>query len=137
VTSELALARTPMVVGYRLGWLTYALARPFVHVPYIVLANLVLQRQAIPEFVQQDCTPAALARALKPLFQDTAARAQQLSDLEAAVTAFGLGGEAPSIRAARAVLAIAQRRPVVLPQCTREPCAGGAEIQLPSRISRA
>jgi len=137
VTSELALARTPMVVGYRLGWLTYALARPFVHVPYIVLANLVLQRQAIPEFVQQDCTPAALARALKPLFQDTAARAQQLSDLEAAVSAFGLGGEAPSIRAARAVLAIAQRRSVVLPQCTREPCAGGAEIQLPSRISRA
>ena len=53
VTSELALARTPMVVAYRLGWLTYALARPFVHVPYIVLVNLVLQRQAIPEFVQQ------------------------------------------------------------------------------------
>ena len=53
VTSELALARTPMVVGYRLGWLTYALARPFVHVPYIVLANLVLQRQAVPEFVQR------------------------------------------------------------------------------------
>ena len=110
VTSELALARTPMVVGYRLGWLTYALARPFVHVPYIVLINLVLRRQAIPEFVQQACTPPALANALRPLFQDGAVRAQQLSDLKAAVTAFGLGGEAPSIRAARAVLEIAEKR---------------------------
>jgi len=110
VTSELALARTPMVAGYRLGWLTYALARPFVHVPYIVLINLVLQRPAVPEFVQQACTPAALARALKPLFQNGPARAQQLADLQAAVTAFGLGGEAPSIRAARAILEIAAER---------------------------
>ena len=45
------LARTPMVVGYRLGWLTYALARPFVHVKHIVLINLVLGRTAVPEFV--------------------------------------------------------------------------------------
>jgi lipid-A-disaccharide synthase len=110
VTSELALARTPMIAGYRLGWLTYALARPFIHVPYIVLINLVLQRQAIPEFVQQACTPAALANALKPLFHNGPARVQQLHDLEAAVTAFGLGGEAPSIRAARAVLEIAEKR---------------------------
>src|ERR1700680_4346671 len=43
VTSELALARTPMVVGYHLGWLTYALARPFVPSPYFVLVHLVLR----------------------------------------------------------------------------------------------
>ena len=120
VTSELALARTPMVVGYRLGWLTYALARPFVHVPYIVLVNLVLQRPAIPEFVQQACTPTALANALKPLFQDGPARVQQLNDLAAAVTAFGLGGEAPSIRAARAVLAIAEKRHATVSQAIPE-----------------
>jgi lipid-A-disaccharide synthase len=107
VTSELALAQTPMVVGYRLGWLTYALARPFVHAKYSVLANLVLNRDAVPEFIQGACTPEALAQALKPLFSADGARAKQLRDLEAAARAFGAGQERPSLRAARAVLELA------------------------------
>jgi lipid-A-disaccharide synthase len=107
VTSELALAGTPMVAAYRLGGLTYALARPFVHVPYIVLVNLVLQREAVPELIQHACRPEALARAVKPLLLGGPQREAQLRDLEQAVRAFGLGGEAPSLRAARTLLAIA------------------------------
>ena len=111
VTSELALAKTPMVVGYRVGWLTYLLARPLMHVTYIVLINLVLGREAVPEFTQGACTPNALADALKPLLTDPAARAKQLRDLEDAVVAFGLGQESPSLRAARVVLELAQSPP--------------------------
>ena len=108
VTSELALAKTPMVVAYKVGWLTYALAKPFMHVPYMVLVNLVLGRKAIPEFAQYACTPAALVRALKPLLTDEAARAKQIRDLEDGVRAFGMGQETPSLRAARAVLELAK-----------------------------
>jgi lipid-A-disaccharide synthase len=111
VTSELALAKTPMAVGYRLGWLTYALARPFIHVTYIVLINLVLQRKAVPEFIQSACEPEALAAALIPLLRDTAQRTAQLGELDAAVRAFGVGGEPPSIRAARIVLSVAGSAP--------------------------
>jgi lipid-A-disaccharide synthase len=107
VTSELALAKTPMVVGYRVGSVTYALARWFLLVPYIVLINLILDRQAVPEFVQDACEPEALARALKPLLSDTPERAKQLRDLEEAVREFGAGGEAPSLRAARVLLSVA------------------------------
>jgi lipid-A-disaccharide synthase len=107
VTSELALARTPMVVGYRLGWLTAALARPFIVVSHVVLINLVLGRKAVPELIQEDCTPEALARALKPLLTDPAAHARQVRDLEEAVRAFGMGQESPSLRAARAVIELA------------------------------
>jgi len=109
VTTELALARKPMVVGYRLGWLTYLLARPFIHVSSIVLINLVLERQAVPEFIQSACTAEALARGVKPLLIDQQARARQLRDLDEANRVFGLGGESPSERAARAVLAIARK----------------------------
>jgi lipid-A-disaccharide synthase len=109
VTSEIALAKTPMVVAYRVGWLTYALAKPFMHVPYMVLVNLVLGRKAVPEFEQYDGTPEALARALKPLLTDEAARDQQVRDLEEGVRAFGMGQEAPSLRAARAILELAKR----------------------------
>jgi lipid-A-disaccharide synthase len=98
-----------MVVAYRVGWLTYALAKPFMHVPYMVLVNLVLGRKAVPEFEQYDGTPEALARALKPLLTDEAARDQQVRDLEEGVRAFGMGQEAPSLRAARAILELAKR----------------------------
>jgi lipid-A-disaccharide synthase len=108
VTSELALARTPMVVGYRLGAITYALVRGFLLVPYIVLINLILDREAVPEFLQEKCEPETLARALRPLLADTPERARQVRDLEEAVREFSAGGEAPSMRAARALLALAE-----------------------------
>jgi lipid-A-disaccharide synthase len=96
-----------MVVGYRLGSITYALVRRFLLVPYIVLINLILDRQAVPEFLQGKCEPQTLARALTPLLSDTPERAKQLRDLEEAVREFGAGGEAPSVRAARVLLSIA------------------------------
>ncbi len=108
VTSELALARTPMVVGYRVGRVTYALARHFILAPYIVLINLILDRLAVPEFVQSKCEPLTLARALRPLLADTPERAKQIRDLDEAVREFSAGGEAPSLRAARTLLMLAE-----------------------------
>jgi lipid-A-disaccharide synthase len=107
VTSELALAGTPMVVGYRLGWLTHALAKPFIHARYATLVNLVLDREAVPEFLQYNCTPEKLAGAVATLLSDARVRERQLRDLEEAVRAFGMGQESPSLRAARAVLELA------------------------------
>src|SRR5262249_41850066 len=107
VTSELALARTPMVVGYRLGWLTAQIAKRYMKARFVTLVNLMLGREAVPEFLQDRCTPEALAEALKRLLLDPHARAQQLRDLKEAVRGFGLGQESPSLRAARAVLQLA------------------------------
>jgi lipid-A-disaccharide synthase len=104
VTIELALAGTPMVVAYRLGALTYALARPFVNVRFITLANILLDRAAVPEFIQSACTGPALAQALLPLLTDEQARERQQRDLAEAVSKLGFGGEHPSARAAHALL---------------------------------
>ena len=110
VTTELALAGTPMVVAYRLGALTYALVRPFVRVDYITLANILLDRPAVPELIQSKCTGAALAEAALPLLNDEDARARQRRDLAEAMAKLGLGGEPPSLRAARALLAFARKQ---------------------------
>lgn len=104
VTTELALAGTPMVVGYKLGWLTYALARPFIHVRFATLVNLLLDREAVPELIQSRCTPGRLGDAVVELLTDATAREKQKADLAAAVKLLGVGGEAPSLRAARAIL---------------------------------
>ena len=108
VTSELALAKTPMVVGYRVGQVTYALARHFLLAPYIVLINLILDRLAVPEFIQAKCEPLTLSRALLPLFANSPERNKQLRDLDEAVREFSVGGEAPSVRAARTLLMLAE-----------------------------
>jgi lipid-A-disaccharide synthase len=104
VTTELALARKPMVVGYKAGWLTYALALPLMNVRYITLINILLGREAVPEFLQSRCTPDNLADAVVRLFKDRDAISHELDDLDEATLLLGRGGEAPSIRAARAIL---------------------------------
>lgn len=107
VTTELALAHTPMVVGYKVGWLTYFLSKPLMNVKYATLINLILNRPAIPEFLQAECTPEMIADGVKRLLIDAGARSRQLADIDEALTALGRGGESPSLRAARALLELA------------------------------
>jgi lipid-A-disaccharide synthase len=104
VTTELALARTPMVVTYRFGWLTYALAKPFVRVRFGALTNILLDREAVPELIQRDCTPDKIAAAVLELFRNPDARARQRDDMDEAMAKLGVGSEPPSRRAARALM---------------------------------
>jgi len=104
VTTEIALARKPMVVGYKVGWLTYMLALPLMNVRYITLINVLLDREAVPEFLQSRCNPELLADAVTQLFTDKDAAGHELHDLDKATALLGRGGEAPSLRAARAIV---------------------------------
>jgi lipid-A-disaccharide synthase len=109
VTTELALAKTPMVVAYKVGWLTSLLMKPFVHFKFATIVNLLLDREAVPEFLQERCLAGPIADAATALLTDKAAAARQTADLEEAMRRLGQGGEAPSLRAARAVLAYLKR----------------------------
>ena len=113
VTTELALAGTPMVVAYRIGWLTALLMRPLIRVRYVTLVNLLLEREAVPEFLQHRCRADLLAPALLRLLQDKQVRDRQKQDLAAAVHRLGRDEEAPSLRAARALLGFVQERRAV------------------------
>jgi lipid-A-disaccharide synthase len=104
VTTELALARKPMVVGYKVGWLTYMLALPLMNVRYITLINVLLDREAVPEFLQARCTPTLLANAVTKLLTDKGAASHERDDLDEATALLGRGGEPPSLRAARAIV---------------------------------
>jgi lipid-A-disaccharide synthase len=81
-TLEAALAETPMAIAYRTHPLTYRLAKRLVEVDHIGLVNLVAGERVVPEFIQGDATPAALAAALLPLIQsDHPEREQALRGL--------------------------------------------------------
>jgi lipid-A-disaccharide synthase len=66
-TLELALAGVPMVAAYKVSLIEEVVGRLLLNGPSIILANLVLGENVVPEFLQRDCTPARLADALLPL----------------------------------------------------------------------
>lgn len=68
-TLEALLYKRPMVVAYRLAPLTYWILKRMVKSPYISLPNLLAQRLLVPELLQDDATPEALAQTLFPLIE--------------------------------------------------------------------
>lgn len=108
VTLELALTGLPMVVAYRVDPIAARL-RFLVKVPSFVLANLVLEELAFPEFLQEDCTPVKLAAALDDLIADTPARTRQQEAIAQLANRMTLPAGTPSERAATIVLEYAAR----------------------------
>ncbi len=111
VTLELALSGVPMVVAYKVSpfeiWLKYV-----VKVPSIVLPNLVLGRNAVPEFIQNDCTAENLAASLRPLLVGGREREQQVAAFAQLDSVMRLDQPAsPSQRAASAVLSMVESSP--------------------------
>nr|WP_177326768.1 lipid-A-disaccharide synthase [Pseudomonas sp. CF161] len=68
-TLEALLYKRPMVVAYRLAPLTFWILKRMVKSPYISLPNLLAQRLLVPELLQDEATPDALARTLSPLIE--------------------------------------------------------------------
>ncbi|HPC83755.1 MAG TPA: lipid-A-disaccharide synthase [Thermoanaerobaculaceae bacterium] len=104
-TLECALLGVPMVVGYRLHGVTYALARRLVKVPHVALANLVAGERLAAELVQDLFTPERLAAEIDRLLgEDGEAQRRGLK-----VVRERLGPAGASARAAAAVAALAGR----------------------------
>ena len=108
-TLEAAVAGVPFVMAYRTSALTYRLAQRLVRVPHIALANLVAGERVVPELLQDQATPQALAAALDPLVEEgSAAREAMLAALEEVRGALGTPGAAD--RVARTALEILDGR---------------------------
>jgi lipid-A-disaccharide synthase len=95
-TLELALAGVPGVVCYRLSPLTYAIARRLVSTRWVGLPNLVLGREVLPELLQDEMTPTALAREARRLLEPAAGEAVRRG-LEQVVTRLGRPGFAARV----------------------------------------
>jgi len=106
-TVQTALHDTPMVIVYRVSPMSYRLLRRLVKVEAIGMANLIAGERIVPELVQDEFTPEAVAREAVSMLTDPA-RAARIRDGLARVRA-RLGGPGASRRAAEAILRVAQR----------------------------
>jgi lipid-A-disaccharide synthase len=105
VTLELALAGVPMVTAYRTGSVEAWILRRAIKVNSVILANLVIGENVIPEFLQEDCTPEKLAAALADVLSDSDLRRKQLEAFGKIDGIMSTGDQPPSARAADIVLA--------------------------------
>jgi len=110
VTTELALAGCPMVVGYRIGAITYALLKPMIRTPYASLINIAAGAEIAPEFIQGRCAGPILAAAVGQRLDDPALCARQVAAQNAALEVMGRGLRDPSETAADAVLNLLRSR---------------------------
>ena len=110
VTTEVALQGTPLVIGYKLGWLTWAVARAFLFkAKYATLMNVAADAEVAPEFLQTRCTPENIAAAAAPLIDDEGARAEQVRRQDEALALMGRGGRPAAEIAADTVFAVVKK----------------------------
>ena len=101
VSLELAAQNTPMVIAYKLNWLTQKMAERMVKLDTVTLVNLVSDTRAVLECLLDDCQPDKIASALKHVSENPT---EQYDAMSVTMERLGRGGEAPGLRAARAVL---------------------------------
>ena len=82
VTLECALLGVPAVVAYRVSAISYALGRMLVHIPYMSMANLILEKEIFPEFLQDGVRPEAMAEELKKRLEPGPLRQATLKELQ-------------------------------------------------------
>jgi len=92
VTLETAMLGVPQVVCYRFSFISALAAAIVVHVKYISLVNLILDRKVVAELIQYRFTADTLSRELAPLLSDSDARNRMLSDYKELIERVGLPG---------------------------------------------
>jgi lipid-A-disaccharide synthase len=109
-TLELALAGVPMAVTYRVNPITAVLARRMIRVSHVAMVNLLAGGAVVPELLQQECNPAALARTVQALIGDAPAAATQRAAFRRVVASLAAPAGLPSEAAAAEVLATMEGR---------------------------
>ncbi len=102
VSLELAATSTPMVIAYDMNWLSRLIIGRMLKVDTVTLVNLVSESRAVPEYLGTACRPENIAAGLLEVMENPDAQRQAMA---LTMQRLGRGGEAPGLRAARAVLA--------------------------------
>jgi lipid-A-disaccharide synthase len=110
VTTELAMAGCPIVVGYKANPLTAMIGLAIAQVKYLTLFNIAAGEAVAPEFIQRDMTPDKLAAAVAALLDDPARRAAQIAAQNAALAKLGVGAPDPFGAAADVVIRLMRER---------------------------
>lgn len=101
-TLEAAFFGMPLVILYRVAWLTWVIGKRLVKVPFLGMPNILAGREIAREFLQDAARPRAIAAQVQRLLDDAEVRAQSDRDLVGVIAQLGERGAA--VRAAEAIV---------------------------------
>lgn len=103
VALELAIANVPHIIGYRVSALTAFIAKHLMHIKFVNLSNILLNREIVPELLQKDCNTENIVKYTELFLQKGDFYQQQLSGFNDVRKALGFGKQTPSEKAADAI----------------------------------
>lgn len=104
-TLEIAASGTPMIVAYKMNFLTGMIIKLTAKVKYASLINIVGAREILPEFLQSECNATSLSSALRDMIDNPEIREKQVRDATEVLKSMGLGAETkPSVIAANVIM---------------------------------
>ena len=101
VSLELAANDTPMVIAYKMNWLTQKIIERKLLIDTVTLVNLVSDTRVVQEFLGPECIPQKIASGLA---HELNTPDSQTDALECTMQRLGKGETAPGLRAAQAIL---------------------------------
>ncbi|MET0709449.1 MAG: lipid-A-disaccharide synthase [Tardiphaga sp.] len=108
-TLELAIAGVPMVAAYKGGGAEAWIAKRLIRSASVILANLVVGDNVVPEYIQENCTPEKLAPALRDVLAETPLRQRQVTAFAKLDGIMDTGKSSPSVGAAEIVIGMLRR----------------------------
>lgn len=104
-TLEFSLYHIPMIIAYKINFLTHFIIKRMVKITYANLINLILNKELIPEMLQTNCDAKKISVLLEKLISDKIYAQKQISESVAALKLMGLeSSENPSQKAAKEIL---------------------------------
>lgn len=111
VSLELAMAGTPTLITYQMNPLTFWIVEKMVRVKHVSLVNILLEKEVVPELLQDDCRIDDIVNGVRALLTDKGCRMQQGEGFVEALALLGYDQKIrPSIRAARTILAVIRKQ---------------------------
>lgn len=100
-TLEIAACATPMIVAYKLNWLSYLYIKSKILIKHVCLINILLEKDVVPELIQDDCNPDNIANSLAQYLSSDILSEEQVSESLKALRMMGFeSGVKPSVQAA-------------------------------------
>lgn len=104
ITLELAIAKTPHVIAYKVNPFSAFVFKFLTKTKYVNLINVLLDQEVVPELLQQVCCPTSVMKAVSDLLENGVVRQSQLEGFEKALLRLQPTDTLPSVMAAQTVL---------------------------------
>jgi len=102
---EFSLYKIPMIVAYKVNYLSYIIGRLLIKIKFVNLINIILNQPVIAEMIQRDCQGKKLAQKLGELMENKKLQVNQINLSQSALSFLGLDfKESPSKKAAKEIL---------------------------------